>query len=79
MPRGNIFRCVKHRKEAFTSKDRAAARLEEVLAQDRAGTRKVPHRVHYDDGCGFWHLTSKQQPNLKAAAEENLARRKGRL
>lgn len=76
---GAIFRCAKHSKEAFTSKQRALDRLREVQAQERIGTRKVPHRVHYDDGCGFWHLTSEHRPRSVTAAEENLAKQRGRL
>jgi hypothetical protein len=76
---GTIFRCGKHHKEAFTSKQRALDRLEEVLAEKRIGTRKAPHRVHYDDGCGFWHLTSEHRPRSDVAAEENLAKQRGRL
>ena len=76
---GSTFRCAKHRKEAFTSKQRALDRLTKVLAEERIGTKKTPHRVHYDDGCGFWHLTSKHRAHSKAAAEENLAKQKGRL
>jgi hypothetical protein len=77
--KGNIFRCRKHSKEAFTSKERALARLDEVLAAERAGTDKTPHRAHYDDDCGFWHLTSERRTRSETVAEEGLARKKGRL
>jgi hypothetical protein len=76
---GNIFRCSKHSKEAFTSKQRALDRLDEVLAEERAGSQKTPHRVHYDDVCGFWHLTSEHRPRSVTTAEENIAKRRGRL
>jgi hypothetical protein len=51
------FRCGKHDKEAFRTRDKAVSALIRHAAKPPRGGGKIPCRV-YEGSCGYWHLTS---------------------
>lgn len=76
--KGNIFRCHIHRKEAFATKALALKRLGEVLSEDRIDVKgRKPDRVHFDERCGFWHLTSEHRSPSQIRRQEAIAKRMG--
>lgn len=56
-PQRSVFRCGRHGKEAFRTKENAVKALIRHAAKPPRRGGKIPCRV-YEGTCGYWHLTA---------------------